>query len=979
MGLYSFLAKLIILVIILAVSFVAVGLLLYLVDAASAAMGFRLASDSSFAQLSGDALLATATVIVFVFFTAPASLALVGHAGAWLRHVVSRSARYLGAAFVGACGLYIAGNAAFDVPFNLGGVGPGAQTVLMAAGAAALLLLLVSRTALVRVGGHLYEGVAGLSGVLRRRGLSRASVELKVTPTKPIREKDRPETIRGEAVKFQRLLQTLTSGGGRAEFRLSFRGGRGRVLISACDRASPEELQRRLLSMVKAHLSDYRPEACAEPAAPPGVGRRITISGIPEAVENPLEPLSRYFLENDFAGEYLLVMERRRANPLRRLAAKDEQRKTARKSGGQLTKQAPVAGDQRSAPVRDYAEEMRLEELMKVVERHNSPIALTCWVSVTAYAESRADAELAAKGASSVIMGALSGHRPATALRAGPPRDPPKNPGRHRGPTILLPSEAVPYVWIPQHAIGTTIEPSAEFEQPPELEGEILLGNVVSKSGVTRQEARIPLDDLKKHIFVVGMTGYGKTFWCISLLLQLWGLGVPWLVVEPVKSEYRTLLSRVRELQIFTLGDEGTAPFRLNIFEPPAGVRIQTHLENLVAVWNASYVMYSPTQYVLAEIVEKTYVACGWDLLADRRGRPITLDDLQRTTERVCRGLGYEPKVLMDIEAAIKTRISNLKLGGKGPMFDAVASVPVADLLRRPTVIELDRIVNDQEKAFVAGLLLTNVVEYVQSRGASKHLRHLTLIEEAHRLLPNVSTQKGDPEGADPRRGTVEQFAKMLAEIRAYGEGLAIVEQIPTKILPDAMKNTATKVAHRVAAADDRKALAGAMNFTEEQEEGLTALLPGQTIVSVEKHPFPIRVDAPDAVGKLGLPLGEVGDADVKRHMVDYYLRNPLPKAPPGLHREAVLEMVDTEWFRARFMEAYGAWLRTGETGPLAKLVTDGAAKFSEDRDERLEMASKILALAVGFYLPFDEKDRAKFPRVFMKHVERSMRDGRRA
>ncbi len=74
----------------------------------------------------------------------------------------------------------------------------------------------------------------------------------------------------------------------------------------------------------------------------------------------------------------------------------------------------------------------------------------------------------------------------------------------------------------------------------------------------------------------------------------------------------------------------------------------------------------------------------------------------------------------------------------------------------------------------------------------------------------------------------VEQFADMLAEVRAYGEGLAIVEQIPTKILPDAVKNTATKVAHRVPSADDREVLAGAMNLTKPAGRRLRGPEPGR-------------------------------------------------------------------------------------------------------------------------------------------------------
>src|SRR3989475_11583123 len=100
--------------------------------------------------------------------------------------------------------------------------------------------------------------------------------------------------------------------------------------------------------------------------------------------------------------------------------------------------------------------------------------------------------------------------------------------------------------------------------------------------------------------------------------------------------------------------------------------------------------------------------------------------------------------------------------------------------------------------------------EYLEAKGASKARRHFTAVEEAHRLLPNISTEKGDPEAADPRRLMAQHFANMLSAVRAYGEGLGAEEQIPTKMRPDAIKNTATKMAHRAPAADDRGAPAGA-------------------------------------------------------------------------------------------------------------------------------------------------------------------------
>jgi DNA helicase HerA-like ATPase len=41
-------------------------------------------------------------------------------------------------------------------------------------------------------------------------------------------------------------------------------------------------------------------------------------------------------------------------------------------------------------------------------------------------------------------------------------------------------------------------------------------------------------------------------------------------------------------------------------------------------------------------------------------------------------------------------------------------------------------------------------------------------------------------------------FCNLLAEVRKYGEGLIIADQIPNKLIPDVIKNTNTKIVHRL-------------------------------------------------------------------------------------------------------------------------------------------------------------------------------------
>jgi hypothetical protein len=99
------------------------------------------------------------------------------------------------------------------------------------------------------------------------------------------------------------------------------------------------------------------------------------------------------------------------------------------------------------------------------------------------------------------------------------------------------------------------------------------------------------------------------------------------------------------------------------------------------------------------------------------------------------------------------------------------------------------------------------------------------LIEEAHRLL--ATPRSHGPEQSDARGKAVQMFTDLLAELRAYGEGFVVADQIPTKLVPDILKNTALKILHRLAALDDRQAMGGAYNLTVEQIRAINLLQPG--------------------------------------------------------------------------------------------------------------------------------------------------------
>jgi hypothetical protein len=134
------------------------------------------------------------------------------------------------------------------------------------------------------------------------------------------------------------------------------------------------------------------------------------------------------------------------------------------------------------------------------------------------------------------------------------------------------------------------------------------------------------------------------------------------------------------------------------------------------------------------------------------------------------------------------------------------------------------------------GTVLVRLVEHLRLR--QRHgdhrdgLRHLSVFEEAHRLL-----RRSDQAG--PAAHAVETFAGLLAEIRAYGEGLIVAEQIPSKLVPDVIKNTAVKIVHRLPAKDDRDAVGATMNITDAQSQFLVTLTPGEGAVFTDGMDYP--------------------------------------------------------------------------------------------------------------------------------------------
>lgn len=371
-------------------------------------------------------------------------------------------------------------------------------------------------------------------------------------------------------------------------------------------------------------------------------------------------------------------------------------------------------------------------------------------------------------------------------------------------------------------------------------------------------DAYFPVDDLCKHALITGFTGSGKTVTVLQLLYQLWvDHRIPFLVLESAKQEYRGLLGvggLSDDLSVYTLGNDLCVPFRLNPFELLPGVRVEAHLSKLQTCFEGAIPPIGPSSSVISEALLRVYAACGWSMTDvyprngnSRRSFP-QLSGFVLMIEKVLQERGYEGEVRSNLNAALVGRFKPLLIGGKGRMFDTQRTEPSATaMFTRPAVLEMNDLSVD-DKALVVMFLLMLLREHrEQNKSRNGQLVHVTMVEEAHNILENVSS-KGGGEGAasaDTRFKAVEAFCQLLTEIRSLGEGLIIADQSPEKLAADALRNTNLQIAHQLRDGNDRKAIANAMIMEKEQCDFLGKLRPGQAALfrtGLEKATF-IQVD----------------------------------------------------------------------------------------------------------------------------------------
>jgi energy-coupling factor transporter ATP-binding protein EcfA2 len=408
--------------------------------------------------------------------------------------------------------------------------------------------------------------------------------------------------------------------------------------------------------------------------------------------------------------------------------------------------------------------------------------------------------------------------------------------------------------------LGKSFEPDrSPFPPPPKTfsqAGDIKLG-MVSYGNKDLYPFYLKSSRLKEHIIVAGRSGSGKTNTVFVLMEGMMNHGIKILALD-WKRGYRDLLSRHKDLQIFTIG-RTVSPFRFNPLIPPTGCEPNLWIKLIVDVIANSYLGGEGVISLLVAGMDHLYRQYG--IFDGRPTRWPTISDLLawlQTTRLKGRAALWQ--------ASAERILLAMSYGEFGEVLNTQDNSHIAQLLDHNVILEMDGLSSASDKVMFSEALTLYLYRYRLSQGPQKRLTNMIILEEAHNLL----LKKSD----DTRESILETTIRM---IRQYGLGYVFVDQSASLLSKVAFANSYATLGLSQKLRSDVMTMASSMNLTDEQKDAMNTLPIGTAVVRLaDEYPEAFLVKIP----RFEIEEGCVSDHQIREQMAGYYTDTALNKAP---------------------------------------------------------------------------------------------------
>ncbi len=407
-------------------------------------------------------------------------------------------------------------------------------------------------------------------------------------------------------------------------------------------------------------------------------------------------------------------------------------------------------------------------------------------------------------------------------------------------------------------------------------DGDVELGKVL----YGRKELyplRLQKEIFLTHMGIFGSSGYGKTNAAFHLIRELSDQGIPVIVFDFAKRNYKDLLNTELKdkVKVYTVGRD-VSPFKFNPLVPPEGVLKSQWVKEFSEIFDHAYWMMGGGRHVILKALEDVYSYKEKPTLKDLK---MWLDD-------------YTKKKMSGRErnwvATAKRPFESLCFAETGSVF-AVDKGVTPDRFFEPgqiTVLELDAL-STNDKTFLIEIVLQWMRDWLLVNDSRDQLKGVVFLEEAHHVLNREKASK---------TGSESVIDLIFREIRELGVGLVYMDQHPSLISYPALGNTSTHVymnlgldTKQSSDVSDSIHMLG-LDYREESEY-LRQLPIGQAffVSRICEFPRPFLVKFP----KMDVKRGSVNDQDLEKQSDGQEYIEEVKEAERGLK---LPELDDLEW-----------------------------------------------------------------------------------
>lgn len=163
-----------------------------------------------------------------------------------------------------------------------------------------------------------------------------------------------------------------------------------------------------------------------------------------------------------------------------------------------------------------------------------------------------------------------------------------------------------------------------------------------------------------------------------------------------------------------------------------------------------------------------------------------------------------------------------------------------------------------------------------------KKLEHITVLEEAHNLLRRTSLEQIG-ELSNLLGKSVEMITNAIAELRAFGEGFVIADQAPGLLDMAVIRNTNTKIIHKLPDQTDRELVGKAVGLSDAQinelsklERGVAAIYQNDWTETVLCKIDEFTKEEKKAVSETNTNI--TSQKDLHKELVDYLISKEIVK-----------------------------------------------------------------------------------------------------